>query len=55
MLVVFIYWRQGVKQVLQEVALLLVLCPLNEVIPLFLALCLLNEGGLYHIAKPFAC
>ena len=55
MLVVFIYWRQGVKQVFRQFASLLALCPLNEATPLFLALCLLNEGGPYHIAKPFAC
>ena len=39
----------------RKFASLLALCPLNEAIPLFLALCLLDEGGLYHIAKPSAC
>ena len=47
--------EQGVQQVSKAICSIVSLVPLNEGIPLFLALCLLDEGGLYHIAKPSAC
>ena len=47
--------EQAIQQVSKANCSIVSLVPLNEAIPLFLALCLLNEGGLYRIVEPFAC
>ena len=41
----FFFWRKWCKQVFRPFETLLVLCSLNEAIPLFLTLFFLNEGG----------